>query len=52
MQFYRVDKKLSVKADLAIYGHVVDVPGQGMSVSSLSMAVLNSRDRQGNAWFP
>ena len=32
-QHYRVDKKLSVKADLAIYSHVVDVSGQFMSVS-------------------
>ena len=33
MQFYRVDKKLSVKVDLAIYSHVVDASGQCMSVS-------------------
>ena len=33
MQFYRVSKKPSVKADLAIYSHVVDVSGQCMSTS-------------------
>ena len=32
-QFYTVGKKLSVKADLAIYSHVVDVGGQCMSES-------------------
>ena len=32
-QFYRVDKKPSVKADLAIYSHVLDVSGRCMSVS-------------------
>ena len=33
MQFYRIGKKPSVKADLAIYSHVVDASGQCMSVS-------------------
>ena len=33
IQFYRVGKKLSVKADLAIYSHAVDVCGQCMSES-------------------
>ena len=28
MWFYRVDKKLSKKADLAIYSHTVDASGQ------------------------
>ena len=32
-QFYRVGKKPSVKADLAIYSHAVDVGGQCMSAS-------------------
>ena len=32
-QFNRVDKKPSVKADLAIYSHTVDVGGQCMSES-------------------
>ena len=32
-RFYRVGKKLSVKADLAIYSHAVDVSGQCMSES-------------------
>ena len=32
-QFYRVGKKPSVKAGLAIYSHVVDASGQCMSVS-------------------
>ena len=32
-QFYRVGKKLSVKADLAICSHAVDVGGQCMSES-------------------
>ena len=32
-QFYRVGKKPSVKADLAIYSHVLDLSGQCMSVS-------------------
>ena len=32
-RFYRVGKKLSVKADLAIYSHIVDASGQCMSVS-------------------
>ena len=31
--FYRVDKKPSVKADLAIYSHAVDVGGQCMRES-------------------
>ena len=33
MQFYRVAKKPSVKADQAIYSHVVDACGQCMNVS-------------------
>ena len=33
IQFYRVGKKLSVKADLAIYSLTVDVGGQCMSES-------------------
>ena len=32
-QFYRVGKKLSVKADLAIYGQVVDASGWCIRVS-------------------
>ena len=32
-QFYRVSKKPSVKADLAIYSHIVDASEQCMSVS-------------------
>ena len=32
-QFYRVGKKPSVKAYLAIYSHILDVSGQCMSVS-------------------
>ena len=32
-QFYRVSKKLYVKADLANYSHIVDVSVQCMSVS-------------------
>ena len=32
-QFYRVGRKPSVKADLAIYSHTVDVDGQCMSES-------------------
>ena len=32
-RFYRVGKKPSVKADLAIYSHAVDVGGQCMSES-------------------
>ena len=31
--FYRVSKKSSVKADLAIYSHIVDASGQCMSAS-------------------
>ena len=33
MQLYRVGKKLSVKADLAIYSHAVDAAGQCMNES-------------------
>ena len=33
IQLYRVSKKPSVKADLAMYSHIVDVSGQCMSVS-------------------
>ena len=33
MWLYRVDKKPSVKADLAVYSHVVDVSGQCMSMN-------------------
>ena len=32
-RFYEVSKKLSVKADLAIYNHAVDVGGQCISES-------------------
>ena len=32
-QFYKVGKKPSVKADLAIYSHAVDIGGQCMSES-------------------
>ena len=35
MQSNRVSKKPSVKADLAVYSHVVDASGQCMSVSSI-----------------
>ena len=35
-RFYRVGKKPSVKADLAIYSHTVDVGGQCMSESLTS----------------
>ena len=38
-QLYRVGKKPSVKADLAIYSHVVDVSGQCMSESFVSVLV-------------
>ena len=31
--FYRIGKKPSVKADLAIYNHIVDASGQCVSVS-------------------
>ena len=33
MWFYKVGKNSSVKADLAIYSHILDVSGQCMSVS-------------------
>ena len=33
MQFYRIGKMSSVKADLAIYSHIVDASGQCTSVS-------------------
>ena len=33
MQFYRVGKKPSVKADLVIYSYIVNASGQCMSVS-------------------
>ena len=36
-RFYRVGKKPSVKADLAIYSHAIDVGGQCMS-ESLTLA--------------
>ena len=35
-QFYRVSKKSSVKADLAMHSHVADVSGQCMSVSLIN----------------
>ena len=35
--FYRVGKKPSVKADLATYSHVVDVSGQCVSVSLITL---------------
>ena len=38
--FYRVGKKPSVKADLAIYSHAVDVGGQCMSESLFWISVL------------
>ena len=41
MWFHMVVKKPSMKADLAIYGHVVDVSGQWMSVSLILGFKLN-----------
>ena len=40
--FYRVSKKLSVKADLAIYSHGLDVSGWCMSVSLILFIKLDS----------
>ena len=39
-QFYRVGKKLSVKAELAINSHIVDVSGHCISVS-LTLGLKN-----------
>ena len=50
MQFYRIDKKPSVKANLAIYSHVVDASGQCMSVS-LSLGFNLDFSSYDTGWF-